>query len=120
MAPSSTLSAVWHGTGDLRLEECALPTLGPMDVLVDVVGCGVCATDLHLLDGSISLYALPKVLGHEVGGVVRDVGAAVTHVAPGDAVALDTSVPCNTCYYCREARPVLWPNRVSVADGFSR
>ena len=117
--PTSTLSAVWYGTGDLRLEDRPLPLLGASDVLVDVVGCGVCATDLHLLDGSISLYPPPKVLGHEVGGVVRAVGGAVTHVAPGDAVALDTSIPCNTCFYCREALPFMCPNRVSVAAGFS-
>jgi L-iditol 2-dehydrogenase len=117
--PTSTLSAVWHGTGDLRLEERPLGPLGPADVLVDVVGCGVCATDLHLLDGSISLYPPPKVLGHEVGGVVRAVGMSVTHVVPGDAVALDTSVACNTCFYCREARPFMCPNRISVAAGFS-
>jgi L-iditol 2-dehydrogenase len=116
---TTTLSAVWYGTGDLRLEERRLPPLGPSDVLVDVVACGVCATDLHLLDGSISLYAPPKVLGHEVGGVVRLVGSGVTHVRPGDAVALDTSVPCNTCFFCREARPFMCPNRVSVAAGFS-
>jgi L-iditol 2-dehydrogenase len=119
MLPTSALSAVWHGTGDLRLEERPLPPLGRSDVLVDVVGCGVCATDLHLLDGSIRMYAPPKVLGHEVGGVVRVVGASVTHVAPGDAVALDTSIPCNTCYYCREVRPFMCPNRVSVAAGFA-
>src|SRR5258708_27954292 len=119
MAPGSTVSAVGHGRGDLSLEESALPALGTMDVLVDVVGCGVCATDLHLLDGSIGLYPPPKVLGHEVGGVVRDVGASVTHVVPGDAVALDTSVPCNTCFYCREARPFMCPNRIWVAAGFS-
>jgi L-iditol 2-dehydrogenase len=117
--PTTTLSAIWYGTGDLRLEERPLPEMGPSDVVVDVVGCGVCATDLHLLDGSISLYAPPKVLGHEVGGVVRRVGSAITHVRPGDAVALDTSVPCNTCFYCREARPFMCPNRVSVAAGFS-
>jgi threonine dehydrogenase-like Zn-dependent dehydrogenase len=118
-SPTRTLSAVWHGTGDLRLEEQPLPPLGPTDVLVDVVGCGVCATDLHLLDGSIALYAPPKILGHEVGGVVRSVGSRVAHVRAGDAVALDTSVPCNTCFYCREGRPFMCPNRVSVAAGFS-
>src|SRR5207237_7631454 len=97
--PTTTLSAVWHGTGDLRLEERRLAPLGPLDVMVDVVACGVCATDLHLLDGSISLYSPPKVLGHEVGGVVRAVGDAVNHVVSGDGVALDTSVPCNTFFY---------------------
>jgi L-iditol 2-dehydrogenase len=117
--PTKTLSAVWYGTGDLRLEERALPALGALDVMVDVAACGVCATDLHLLDGSISLYRPPRVLGHEVGGVVRAVGPAVQHVQPGDAVALDTNVPCNTCFHCREARPFMCPNRVGVAAGFS-
>src|ERR1041385_1555755 len=117
--PTSTMCAVWHGTGDLRLEPRPLPTLGSADVVVDIVGCGVCATDLHLLDGSIALYAPPKVLGHEIGGVVRAVGDGVTHVKVGDAVALDTSVPCNTCFHCREARPFMCPNRVSVSAGFS-
>src|SRR5260370_7238471 len=107
--PTSTLSAVWHGTGDLRLEERPVAPLGPSDVLVDVVGCGVCATDLHLLDGSISLYAAPKVLGHEVGGVVRAVGAAVTNLLPGDALALDTTLPCHTSLHCRDARPLTCP-----------
>jgi threonine dehydrogenase-like Zn-dependent dehydrogenase len=93
--------------------------MGPTDVVVDVVGCGVCATDLHLLDGSIALYQPPKVLGHEVGGVVRGIGDAVRHVKVGDAVALDTSVPCHTCFHCREARPLMCPDRVSVSAGFS-
>ncbi|GAC1317486.1 MAG: zinc-dependent dehydrogenase [Chloroflexota bacterium] len=117
--PTSTRSAVWYGRGDLRVEERPLPSLTPTDVLVGVAGCGVCATDLHLLDGTIALYEPPKILGHEVGGVVLAVGTAVTHVRIGDAVALDTSVPCNTCFYCREAQPFMCPNRLSVAAGFS-
>src|SRR5437764_11590399 len=111
--PTTTLAAVWYGTNDLRLEDRPLPRLGPTDVMVDVVACGVCATDLHLLDGSISLYSPPKVLGHEVGGVVRAVGDAVNHVVSGYVVALDISVPCNTCFYCREARPFMCPNRLA-------
>jgi threonine dehydrogenase-like Zn-dependent dehydrogenase len=118
-APTTTLSAVWYGTQDLRLEERPLPAVGPTDVLVDIVGCGVCATDLHLLDGSIRLYDPPKVLGHEIGGVVRSVGDAVWHVQPGDGVALDTSVPCHTCFFCREGQPFMCPRRVSVAAGFA-
>lgn len=117
--PESTLSATWYGTNDLRLEERALEAPGASDVVVKVSGCGVCATDLHLLDGSIRLYDPPKVLGHEVGGVVEMVGAGVTHVVAGDYVALDTSVACNACFYCREGRPFNCPNRVSVAAGFS-
>jgi 2-desacetyl-2-hydroxyethyl bacteriochlorophyllide A dehydrogenase len=117
--PTTSLSAVWYGTGDLRLEQRPLDPLGPTDVLVEVTSCGICATDLHLLDGSINLYPPPKVLGHETGGVVRSIGSRVTHVGPGDAVALDTNVPCNACFFCREGRPFMCPNRISVSAGFS-
>jgi L-iditol 2-dehydrogenase len=117
--PARTLSAVWYGVGDLRLEEQPLPPLGPTDVLVEIVACGLCATDLHLLDGSIPLYKPPKVLGHEIGGLVRAVGEQVTHVAPGDAVALDTSVSCGACFYCHEGYPFACPTRVSVAAGLA-
>src|SRR5438552_19143514 len=110
--PSATLSAVWYGTGDLRLENRPLPAMGSTDVAVDVVGCGVCATDLHLLDGCIRLYARPKVLGHETGGTVVAVGGAVTHVKPGGAGALETSGPCNTCFFCRGGRTFHCPNRL--------
>jgi 2-desacetyl-2-hydroxyethyl bacteriochlorophyllide A dehydrogenase len=118
--PTKTLAAVWHGTNDLRLEELPLPALGPHDVLIDVAACGVCATDLHLLDGSMALYAPPKVLGHEIGGTVLATGAAVKHVKPGDAVSPDTSVPCRSCFYCQEGLPFLCPDRVSVAAGMAQ
>ena len=118
-APGTSLSAVWYGIGDLRLEARQLPPLGARDVLVEVVSCGVCATDLHLLDGSITLYTPPRTLGHEIGGVVRAVGELVSHVQPGDHVAMDTSVACNTCFYCREAKPFLCTRRTSVGAGFA-
>jgi len=117
--PATTLAAVWHGTHDLRLEELPLPPLGPHDVLIDIAACGVCATDLHLLDGSMALYQPPKVLGHEIGGTVLATGRAVKAVRPGDAVSPDTSVPCRTCFYCREGLPFLCPDRLSVAAGMA-
>jgi L-iditol 2-dehydrogenase len=118
-AMGTSLSAVWYGVDDLRLEPRPVPPLGSGDVLVKVDACGVCATDLHLLDGSISLYAPPKVLGHEIGGTVRATGPAVHHVRPGDAVALDTSVPCGTCADCRDGAPFFCADRQSVSAGFS-
>jgi len=117
--PSTTLSAVWYGTGDLRLEDRPLAPMGPTEVLVEVANCGVCATDLHMLDGTIRLYPPPRLLGHEIGGTVRAVGGDVTHVQPGDAVAVDTGVACNTCFHCREGRPFMCPNRKSAGGGFS-
>jgi len=117
--PTTTLAAVWYGTGDLRLEERALAAMGPRDVAVEVISCGVCATDLHMLDGSISLYPPPRVLGHEIAASVRAVGDAVRTVQPGDAVAVDTSVPCGACFFCRDARPFMCENRTGVGAGFA-
>lgn len=116
---AKTQAAVWYGTADLRLDEVPLPSLGPRDVLVRVIGCGVCATDVHLLDGIINLYQPPKVLGHEVGGVLEAVGSDVMDLEPGDAVSIDTSVPCNACFFCREGKPFMCPNRKPVGAGFA-
>jgi threonine dehydrogenase-like Zn-dependent dehydrogenase len=74
---------------------------------------------LHILDGSIALYQPPKVLGHEVGGIVREVGADVRHVGRGDAVALDTTVSCQACFFCREGQPFMCADRTSTAAGFA-
>src|SRR5260370_21016868 len=117
--PASTLAAVWYGTGDLRLEERALATMGPRDVAVDIISGGVCATDLHMLDGSISLSQPPRTLGQESAGRVRGVGDAVRGLGPGDAVAVDTSVACGACFYCRDARPFMCENRTAVGAGFA-
>jgi 2-desacetyl-2-hydroxyethyl bacteriochlorophyllide A dehydrogenase len=104
---------------DLRLEEQPVPSLGPTDVLIEVAACGVCATDLHLLDGSMPLYKPPKILGHEIGGTVRAVGTEVQTVTPGDQVTMDTTVSCRSCYYCREGYPFFCANRRSTFAGFS-
>jgi 2-desacetyl-2-hydroxyethyl bacteriochlorophyllide A dehydrogenase len=117
--PKTTLSAVWYGTDDLRLEERPLAASGNTDVVVEVASCGICATDLHLLDGSIDLYRPPRALGHEVAGVVRAVGEGVYNVKPGDAIAMDTSVGCNACFHCREGRWFMCSHRAAVGAGFS-
>ncbi len=112
-------ATIWYGGHDLRLEERAVPALGTQDVLVEVVACGVCGTDVHTLENHFPVYAPPKALGHETAGIVREVGAGVTTLRPGDAVALDTSVPCGACFYCREGQPFLCLQRVSYTGGFA-
>ncbi len=112
-------ATIWYGGEDLRLEEREVPPLGPHDILVDVVACGVCGTDVHTLENAFAVYKPPKALGHETAGIVRDIGSDVTTVRPGDAVALDTSVPCGVCQFCREGRPFLCPRRISYTGGFA-
>jgi 2-desacetyl-2-hydroxyethyl bacteriochlorophyllide A dehydrogenase len=68
-----------------------------------VAGCGICGTDLHILEGEFA-PSLPVIPGHEFAGEVVAIGADVTEVGVGDQVAVDPSLPCGECYYCRRGR----------------
>lgn len=69
------------------------------EVLIEVAACGVCHTDLHVIKDEVA-FPKPAVLGHEVSGIVREVGSAVSHVAPGDRVACSFIMPCGRCRHC--------------------
>jgi S-(hydroxymethyl)glutathione dehydrogenase/alcohol dehydrogenase len=84
--------------------EIADPRAG--EVLVRVHHCGVCRSDLSVIDGAFPL-PLPAVLGHEAAGVVEEVGAGVTAVAPGDHVILSPVPSCGHCYFCVRGQPTL-------------
>jgi NAD+-dependent secondary alcohol dehydrogenase Adh1 len=88
----------------LELVERPVPEVSaPTDVLVRVGGAGVCATDLHAIDGLMEPagVTLPLVLGHENAGWVEAAGAGVTTVAPGDAVLVYPPFSCGLCVPCR-------------------
>jgi D-arabinitol dehydrogenase (NADP+) len=84
----------------LETREVALPEAGPGEVRVRVVAAGVCGTDLHLYGGHFD-PVFPLVPGHEIAGVVDQVGAGVWSIAEGDHVALDPVISCGVCHHCR-------------------
>jgi NAD+-dependent secondary alcohol dehydrogenase Adh1 len=94
----------------LSVDEVGEPAVGgPLDVLVRVGAAGLCRTDLHIVEGQWaekSGVQLPYVIGHENAGWVREVGSAVTNVAPGDAVILHPFVTCGLCRPCRSGDDV--------------
>jgi 2-desacetyl-2-hydroxyethyl bacteriochlorophyllide A dehydrogenase len=95
----------------LTIEEIPALKPGPGEVRVEVKGCGICGTDLHIaLEGTIQLPRTPITLGHEAAGVVAEVGPDVTGWQPGDRAAIFPNVACGTCYPCREGREVLCLN----------
>jgi Zn-dependent alcohol dehydrogenase len=69
------------------------------EVVVRVVNCGVCHSDVSQLNGTFE-PPMPIVLGHEAGGIVEDVGPGVTGLSPGDKVMLTPCPPCGVCYWC--------------------
>ncbi|MBD0840220.1 Zn-dependent alcohol dehydrogenase [Streptomyces sp. TRM68416] len=79
---------------------------GPGEVRVAVSAAGLCHSDLSVVDGTIP-FPVPVVLGHEGAGVVEAVGAGVSHVRPGDHVALSTLANCGTCADCDRGRPTM-------------
>nr|POE66686.1 l-arabinitol 4-dehydrogenase [Quercus suber] len=94
-----------HVTPDHRLEltEIPIPTPSATEALVHVRCTGICGSDMHLWHrGAIGPLVVDRtcILGHEASGVVLAVGAAVTHLNPGDRVAIEPGVPCGTCWLC--------------------
>jgi S-(hydroxymethyl)mycothiol dehydrogenase len=88
----------------IEVVEIVIPDPGPGDVVVDLIACGVCHTDLTYRDGGIN-DSYPFLLGHEAAGRVEAVGSGVTSVAPGDFVVLNWRAVCGQCRACRRGRP---------------
>jgi 2-desacetyl-2-hydroxyethyl bacteriochlorophyllide A dehydrogenase len=93
-------AAVIESVGRAVVSEVPDPAPGPREVVVEVAACGLCGTDLHILQGEFA-PKLPIVPGHEFAGEVVAVGTQVTEVAVGDRVAVDPSLYCHECRYCR-------------------
>lgn len=84
----------------LEIQEIPRPAVGPLDVLVQVRAAGICHSDAHYRAGVSPVYPLPMTLGHEVSGVVAQVGELVTGWQPGDRVCLHYLATCGRCAYC--------------------
>lgn len=88
--------------GELEITDVPLPQISdPKEVLVEVKAVGICGTDLHIFQGERQDVVLPRVMGHELSGRVKEVGTNVTKVKPGDRVVLDPVFACGTCRTCK-------------------
>lgn len=91
--------------GTARVVERAEPAAGPGDVVVSVKCVGLCGTDLSSYLGKNPLVSYPRVIGHEISGIIEAVGPGVTGWAPGVAVAISPYKNCGDCPACRAGRP---------------
>ena len=94
---TSVRVAVYYNNGDVRLEERPKPEIGSRELLVQVMACGICGSDV------MEWYRIrraPIVLGHEITGEVVGVGYEVKGYKGGERVFVSHHVPCNTCHYC--------------------
>jgi L-idonate 5-dehydrogenase len=98
---------VLHGQRDLRCEDVLTPSPGPGEVLVRVRRAGICGSDIHYFVHGRAGSFVPKrpfILGHEIAGEIAKVGPGVATDLCGKRVAVDPSVACGHCAFCREGR----------------
>jgi alcohol dehydrogenase, propanol-preferring len=90
------------GAGSVEPSHRDIPVALPGEILVHVRACGVCRTDLHIVDGELQPPEIPIVPGHEIVGIVEAVGDGVTHLAAGDRVGVPwLGYSCGECRFCR-------------------
>ena len=89
----------------LSPESVPIPRPSPQQVLVKVEACGVCRTDLHIVDGELTTAKFPLILGHQIIGRVEEVGDQVDKFSPGDLVGIPwLGSTCQDCHYCQTQR----------------
>ena len=96
----------FNGIGKpLEVVELVDPAPGPDEVVVRVAACGICASDLHMMDGTLPVRTPPPVTpGHEASGVISALGSSVTGWSIGDRVVIYAGKPCGQCAACRAGR----------------
>ena len=109
-------AAVWEQPRELRVEERADPEPGPEEIVVKVGACGMCGTDLHIAEGEFPPTSYPIVPGHEFAGEVVALGSEVESPKVGTQVAVDPSLFCGHCDFCRVQRGNLCRNWGAIGD----
>jgi alcohol dehydrogenase len=94
------LAAVYNGTGITLSEDIEVPQLKENEVLIKVKAVGICGTDLSILKGTYKI-PVPRILGHELSGIVSKIGKKVTGVQVNDRVTSEINISCRNCYFCR-------------------
>ncbi|KAI0703710.1 NADP+-dependent D-mannitol dehydrogenase [Cerioporus squamosus] len=108
---------------EFSISNIPIPKAQSNEVLIKVTCCGVCGTDQHIHHGEFGALVYPLIPGHEVVGVIEEVGTQVSGFAKGDRVVGDPIVECGRCFFCRRGQFTLCENigghGVSMPGGFS-
>jgi L-iditol 2-dehydrogenase len=104
--PQTMLAAVLYGQEDVRIEQVSVPHAGPGELIVRVSAALTCGTDLKVFRRGYHAKMIqpPALFGHELAGVVAEVGEGVTNFSIGDRVVPINSAPCGACYFCKRGQ----------------
>ncbi len=113
-------AAVFYGPNQpLKVEEYRMPQINPDEILVKVVACGCCHTDLHYMDHGVPTFKKPPmILGHEISGIVAEAGERITNFKVGDRVLLPAVTSCGGCVNCRNGRENICMNMKMPGNDF--
>lgn len=97
----------------LKLMEVPIPNPNPDQILVKVLACGVCRTDLHIIDGDLTQPKLPLILGHQIVGVVEKLGNNVQSLKIGERIGIPwLGSSCQHCHFCQSGQENLCDNAI--------
>ncbi len=99
------------GSSQFTFGDAPEPQMAEDEVLVRVVACGICGSDVHGMDGSTGRRIPPVIMGHEAAGVVVRAGAKAGAWEPGERVTFDSTLYCGACEYCADGQVNLCRNR---------
>ncbi|KZT70454.1 GroES-like protein [Daedalea quercina L-15889] len=107
---AGTMRAVqYESPRNFKLTDVPIPSPRDDEVLLKVTCCGICGTDGHVHEGEF-IASFPLIPGHEVVGVITEVGQSVTGFSKGDRCVADPGVTCGSCFYCRRGQSLLCEN----------
>lgn len=114
-------AAVLYGPKDLRITEFPEPPMNDTSVKIAVSYCGLCGTDFHKYAGNPGArpVSYPVPLGHEISGVVVEIGTNVKNFKIGDRVTVDPNWSCGHCHYCHDGKQYLCENSRGVVKGMA-
>jgi L-iditol 2-dehydrogenase len=93
-------------------EDAPMPEVGVEEVLVKIMACSICGSDVHGMDGSSGRRKPPIIMGHEAAGIIEKVGKDVEDYEVGDRVTFDSTVYCGKCFYCKQGKVNLCDHRI--------
>lgn len=110
------MKAIIFDGKELKMQETETPKYSDNEVLMKISACGICRTDLHYLRGTPTFKKPPIILGHEISGIIEEIGNAVKNFKKGDRVLIPPVFSCGKCPSCREGRGTLCTNQIMVGN----
>ncbi len=112
-------AAVYLGPEKIKIEEMPIPKPKEGEVLLKVKACAICGTDVRIYSFGQANVKPPQIIGHEIAGIIKEVGGKVKGYKEGERVVLVTSVGCGRCEFCLQGRPNICPQTKAIGYFYS-